>query len=255
MSDVLNCCDTPMSQVPAQPADAPFEHLWLCRECGHYEPADTREDEISVDDYEAELAEMKVDMRPANQLRSTHPAASSWPSPEAIGRLGADEVLIAHGPIDGDITVVVEPGRAAGAGYDLAETRFHWRWDPDAMVGIWYVTADGIEHQATGPIHEVRLDIAAWRTGRRMGPRTYRRHAAIAMYATGCCAVYPGEIADSLGEELAYERADGERWRDIAERWQVPVRALVAWYLEHRARQLLRGRRECGKYLLKKAGL
>lgn len=43
--DALTCCDMPMSVVPARPQDAPFERLWLCRECGHYEPVEDLDDE------------------------------------------------------------------------------------------------------------------------------------------------------------------------------------------------------------------
>ncbi|WP_157227527.1 hypothetical protein [Nocardia asiatica] len=149
-------------------------------------------------------------------------------------------MLVASGLLDGDISAVVEPGRGSGAGYDLAETRFPWGWDADVVVGIWYVTADGVEHQAAGPVHRVRLEVASWRSGRRRGPRVFRRHAATAMYATGRCDVYPGEVLDSLGAEVAdalgcYD----ESWGDLAARWEVPVRALVAWYLGFRIGQLL----------------
>ena len=43
----LNCCDAPMSVVPARPQDMPFEHLWLCRECGHHEPVEDLDEEDS----------------------------------------------------------------------------------------------------------------------------------------------------------------------------------------------------------------
>lgn len=48
--NILTCCDTPMSIVPARPQDEPFERLWLCRECGHYEPIDDLDDE--ADEYQ-----------------------------------------------------------------------------------------------------------------------------------------------------------------------------------------------------------
>lgn len=59
---VLMCCDRPMSTVPARPQDAPFTELWLCRECGHFEPVEPDDVHERCDDCGAEL-EAEPDMR------------------------------------------------------------------------------------------------------------------------------------------------------------------------------------------------
>ncbi|APB01695.1 hypothetical protein [Nocardia seriolae] len=43
------CCGQPMVKIPARPADAPFEYLMHCYECGHYEPWDVDEDPTTGD--------------------------------------------------------------------------------------------------------------------------------------------------------------------------------------------------------------
>ncbi|MEU4841731.1 hypothetical protein [Nocardia testacea] len=147
------------------------------------------------------------------------------------------EALIGHGPIGGPFpTVVVTTGEA----YDAAETRFNWQWEADnADVHIAYATRHGIRHYASGPVHQVRCEVASWRTGHRAGPRLYRRYIGRAAVNSGHCTMTLAAVLDNVGADAVWRRTNGERWREIAADWQVPVRAVLGWSFEYRLQRAL----------------